>query len=159
MSRQGYLKIHRQITEWEWYNNANTMRVFLHLLFTANFTETEFKGDKIMPGQCVVSLENLAKTLNLSKQEVRTTLSHLLSTQEITQVKKPYGSIISIENWGKYQGNQHRKHTVSNTDSNTIKRNIKKYNNSKDTPLRVSLESEKQEKAVSQYREITDAWD
>lgn len=159
MSRKGYIKIHRAITDWEWYDNANTMRVFMHLLFTANFTETEFKGDKILPGQCVVSLDKLAKTLHLTKQEVRTTLFHLISTREITQVKKPYGSIISIENWSKYQGNQHKNHTESNTKSNTVKRNIKKYNNSVDKHSSLSTESGKQEKAVSQYVYWDDAWD
>lgn len=159
MSRKGYVKIHRSITEWEWYNDANTVRVFLHLLFTANFVESEFKGEKIMPGQCVVSLDGLAKTLGLTKQQVRTTLCHLQSTREITQVKRPFGSIISIENWGRYQGNQHKNHTQINTESNTIKRNIKNNKNSLDTPIRVSKESGRTESEVSQYVLRNELWD
>lgn len=33
---KGWLKLHRQITEWEWYDDANTFRLLIHLLIMAN---------------------------------------------------------------------------------------------------------------------------
>ena len=28
----GWIKIHRKITEWEWYDDVNTFRLFMHLI-------------------------------------------------------------------------------------------------------------------------------
>ena len=38
----GWIKIHRQILEWEWYSDTNTFRVFLHLLLKANHKEKKY---------------------------------------------------------------------------------------------------------------------
>lgn len=143
MSQKGFIKIFRSISEWEWYKDTNTKSVFLHLLISANFEKTKFKGIDIDVGQCMFSLDGLGAILNLSKQEVRTALNHLKSTQEITWKKTRYGLIISIENWGKYQGqstrtltheqhgintestrNQHRQKNTRNKELNNNKNNI-----------------------------------
>jgi hypothetical protein len=31
----GFVRIYRSLLNWEWYDDANTMRVFLHLILTA----------------------------------------------------------------------------------------------------------------------------
>ena len=36
MNDTGWISLYRKFTEWEWYTDANTMRVFLHLLLKAN---------------------------------------------------------------------------------------------------------------------------
>lgn len=143
MTRNGYIKMHRSISEWEWYKDTNTKSVFIHLLISANFEKTKFKGIDIDVGQCMFSLDGLGSALNLSKQEVRTALNHLKSTQEVTWVKTPFGLIISIENWDKYQGlstrtltheqhasntastqHQHRQKNIRNKELNNNKNNI-----------------------------------
>ncbi len=119
MSQKGFIKMFRSISEWEWYKDTNTKSVFLHLLISANFEKAKFKGIDIDVGQCMFSLDGLGATLNLSKQEVRTALNHLKSTQEITWEKTPFGLIISIENWDKYQGQSTRTLTHEQHASNT----------------------------------------
>jgi hypothetical protein len=32
----GWIKIHRSILEWEWYEDTNTFRLFMHLILKAN---------------------------------------------------------------------------------------------------------------------------
>jgi hypothetical protein len=49
----GGIIISRKITDWGWYSNANTMRLFFHLLLTANWKPSEFEGREIQRGQCV----------------------------------------------------------------------------------------------------------
>lgn len=101
--REGYVKLHRKFTKWGWYSDVNTKAVFLHLLLTASWEECEYRGYKIKPGQVVTGRKLLKKELKLSEQEIRTALEHLKSTNEITIKSTNKFSIITIENWGKYQ--------------------------------------------------------
>lgn len=99
----GYIKLHRKITEWGWYKDTNTKVLFLHLLLTANFKENTFKGKTIGVGQVVVGRKQLAKELGLSEQSVRTSLNHLKSTNEITIQATNQYSVITIVKWEDYQ--------------------------------------------------------
>ena len=40
----GWIKLHRKITEWEWYTDRNTLAVFLHLLIMANIEDKKYRG-------------------------------------------------------------------------------------------------------------------
>ncbi|MCI6393248.1 MAG: hypothetical protein MR822_02005, partial [Bacteroidales bacterium] len=40
----GWLKLFRCFTEWEWYSDTNTVRLFLHLLLRVNYRERRWKG-------------------------------------------------------------------------------------------------------------------
>lgn len=103
MASNGYVKIHRKLLEWGWYKDQNTKAVFLHLLLTANFTETEYMGVKIYPGQTVIGRKALAKTLGMSEKNVRTALNHLKSTNEVAIKPTNKFSIVTIVNWELYQ--------------------------------------------------------
>ena len=49
----GWVKIHRQITEWEWYRDANTFRVFMHLLLSANYEDKRWRNIDVLRGQII----------------------------------------------------------------------------------------------------------
>ena len=98
-------------------------------MLCANFEPSFFRGYQIDVGQCFFSLEGLAKDTGLSKQEVRTALKHLFSTRELTWVKTPLGLIISIENWARYQGEQHDMQHESNTRATRNQHGQKKLRN------------------------------
>jgi len=69
---QGWVKLHRGFTDFEWYKDANTTRVFLHLLITANHRQAKWQGNVIHRGQLITSRDHLAEDLGLSVQSVRT---------------------------------------------------------------------------------------
>ncbi len=102
----GYIKLHRKMTEWEWYSDSNTKTVFLHLLLEANFKPTKYRGVELEAGQLVVTQEALAMKLGLSRQNVRTAVEHLKSTKEITTRKEKGITVTTIENWAMYQGGE-----------------------------------------------------
>ncbi|WP_428259668.1 hypothetical protein [Gallibacter sp. Marseille-QA0791] len=102
----GYIKLHRKMTEWEWYSDSNTKTVFLHLLLEANFKPTKYRGVELEAGQLVVTQEALAMKLGLSRQNVRTAIEHLKSTKEITTRKEKGITVTTIENWAMYQGGE-----------------------------------------------------
>jgi len=103
MANNGYIKLYRKMTEWGWYKDANTKAVFLHLLLTANYKETEYMGVTIHPGQTVVGRKALAETLGLSEQKIRTALTRLKSTNEITIKTTNKFSVVTVVNWASYQ--------------------------------------------------------
>lgn len=99
----GYIKLYRKMLEWGWYDDTNTKVVFLHLLLTANYKDTEWHGIPLKRGDVVTSIHKLATDLKLSDQNVRTALSHLKLTGEITSKPHTKFSIISIKNYNQYQ--------------------------------------------------------
>jgi len=89
--------------DWEWYQDANVMRVFLHLLLDANHKAKRWQGRVIEPGQTVTSRQKIAEGLGLSEQQVRTALTKLKSTGEITSIATNIYTLVTIENWASYQ--------------------------------------------------------
>jgi hypothetical protein len=105
---EGWIKLHRSLLEWEWYDDINTMRLFIHLILKANHKPKKYKGIEIKMGQVVTGLSILSKETALSMQRVRTSLSRLKSTNEITIKTSPQGSIIQIVNYCKFQSTTNR---------------------------------------------------
>ena len=100
---EGWIKMHRKISEWEWYQDANTMRVFLHLLISVNSSEKSWRGVRILPGQVLTGRKTLSDQLNISEQGIRTALKHLQLTNEVTIKSTKEYSIIELRNWKTYQ--------------------------------------------------------
>lgn len=99
----GYIKLYRSMLDWGWYDDTNTKVVFLHLLLTANFKDTEWHGIQLKRGDVVTSIPSLAAALKLSEQNVRTALKHLKLTGEVTDRIHSKFRIISIKNYSQYQ--------------------------------------------------------
>ncbi len=100
----GFVAFPRGLTDWEWYTEPNTSRVFFHLLLTANYKEKQWHGITIHPGQLVTSRANLAKQLKMSEQSVRTALEHLKLTSYITSKTGSKYSVITINHYAEIVG-------------------------------------------------------
>ena len=107
-----YIKLYEQITKWEWFHKPATLCLFVYLLLKANYKDLKFEGIKIRRGQLVTSLPKLATDTGLTIQQVRTALSNLQTTGEITDQSTPRYRIITILKYDDYQ---------SSTDSATDK--------------------------------------
>lgn len=99
--------MHRSLLQWEWYDDAVTKAVFLHLLLTVNYEDKNWRGMVIRRGQRLCSISDIAKETNLSIQRVRTALSHLESTGEITSCRSPRGTAITVVRYDWYQDSTH----------------------------------------------------
>ena len=103
----GFIKIHRRMLGWEWYDNPKTKVVFLHLLLTANWKRTTYHGYDLNAGDVIIGRKRLASALGISERETRTALEHLKRTGEISTIKTTNKfTIIRIEKWALYQGEQ-----------------------------------------------------
>jgi hypothetical protein len=114
---KGFVVLHRKITEWEWYSDTNTFRVFLHLLLTANHTPSKFRGFEVGRGQIIIGRKALAESLNLTEREVRTAIEHLKTTGELTIKTTNKFSIATLTKYGVYQDKKSK--TTSQTTSQT----------------------------------------
>ena len=99
----GYIKIYRQMLDWEWYDDVNTKAVFLHLLLTASFEDKRWHGIELKKGDVITSISSLAKALKLSERSIRTAIKHLKVTGEVTSKAYAKFSVITIVNYNLYQ--------------------------------------------------------
>lgn len=99
----GFIVINRKILKWEWYQDTNTLRLFIHLLLMANWEDKKWNGMVIKRGEFITSRKHLAKDTGLSEQQVRTALNKLISTNEITKATTNKYTLITINNYKKYQ--------------------------------------------------------
>ena len=133
MNATGFILLFRQITEWEWYQNPNTFRVFLHCLLMANYTDGRFEGKEIKRGQFVTSLPSLSKQTKLSIQQVRTALDHLKSTGEITDRIFPKYRVITVVKYNDYQDDNRQNNSQSTANQQASNSqstgNQQQYNN------------------------------
>lgn len=99
----GWIKLHRKITEWEWYGDANTFRVFMHLLLTANYEDKRWRNIDVKRGQIVTGRMELAQTLSLSERQIRTALDKLKMSGVIAIKTTNQYSLITVENYSCFQ--------------------------------------------------------
>jgi len=97
----GWIKIHRSLLNWEWYDDNNTKILFLHLLLKANHKDKKFKGKVIKRGQVMTGYSLLAEQTQLTVKKVRVALKHLKRTNEVAIETSSKGSIIQIVNYDK----------------------------------------------------------
>lgn len=100
---EGYIKLYRSITDWEWYSDINTRSVFIHLLLTANYEDKKWRGTIIKRGQVLTSYRKLANEIGISERCIRTSLNRLKSTHEVTQSSTSKFTVITVNNYDKYQ--------------------------------------------------------
>jgi len=100
---QGWIKLHRQILDWQWINDPNVFLVFTRILLRANHEDKLWRGISVKRGQLITGRMELAKDIGISEQSVRTALIRLKSTSEITIKSTNKYSIISVNNYDDYQ--------------------------------------------------------
>lgn len=103
MNDNTFIKLYRSLLNWRWYTEGNTCRLFLHLLLTANIAPRDFRTETIQRGELVTTIKNLSDELKLSPQAVRTSLNHLISTNEVTKRTTAKYTIITIKNYDNFQ--------------------------------------------------------
>lgn len=99
----GWVKLHRQLLNWEWYNDVNTTRVFLHLLIVANHKDNKWRGIDIKRGQRLTSISALASETNLSIKNIRTAIKRLKSTNEVASHSTAQHTVFTMVNYDLYQ--------------------------------------------------------
>ncbi len=92
----GWLKLPYSLLDWQWYDHTNTLRVFIHIILSVNRRDRSWHGITLPRGSLATSRQSLSSALGLSQQEVRTALSNLRSTGDISIQTTNRYSIITL---------------------------------------------------------------
>lgn len=138
---KGWVKIHRSMLKWEWWDDHNTARLWLYLLLTAAHEDVRFRGKVIKRGQLATTRVKLAEATGMSEQSVRTSLQRLKSTNEITTKVTNKYTIITICKFDNYQiveddanqqNNQQTNQPITNNQPTTNQHKEQELKNEKD---------------------------
>lgn len=98
-----FIKLHRKMLDWEWYDDLNTKVLFLHCLLKANWKPGSWHGVNYNAGEFITSINSLAAETHLSPHQVRTALEHLMTTGEVASRWQSKCRVITVNNWNEYQ--------------------------------------------------------
>lgn len=99
-----FIKLDRSLIHWRWFQDRNTLQLWIYILLYANITDHDFEDITVHRGELVTSYESLSKATGMTIKQVRTALSHLKKTQEVAVRIYPKFSVISVLNYNLYQG-------------------------------------------------------
>lgn len=109
-----WIKIYRELLQWEWFEKSEMVHLFIYLLLKASCEDKQWQGILVKRGQLITSNASLSRDLKLSAQQVRTCIKRLISTGEITYQATNRYALITICNYERYQENK----SVSNEQNN-----------------------------------------
>ena len=106
MLSEGWIKIDRNLLKWRWFTDTPTCIVWIYLLLQANYEDRDFLNITIRRGELVASLKRISEDTGLSERKIRTALTHLEATGEVTRKRHGKIVVISIPNYDRYQSNR-----------------------------------------------------
>ena len=115
-----WIKIFRELLQWEWFEKAEMVQLFIYLLLKASCEDKQWQGITVKRGQLVTSNGSMRRDLKLSEQQIRTCIKRLISTGEITYQSTNRYVIITICNYDKYQENKSAANEPINEQANTL---------------------------------------
>jgi DNA-binding MarR family transcriptional regulator len=149
----GFIPLQRTILEWQWYQNSNVARLFIHILLKSNFKSKMWQGHKIKEGEFITSIDKLHVELGISTQSIRTTLDKLektgyiqrKSTNKFTRIKLVESDVYSIEK------------LIQNKQINNQRNIPKTYGQQTDNNQSTTANKEKKEIEYKQSKQVFQA--
>ena len=114
---RGFVAFPRGLTDWEWYTEPNTARLYFHLPLTANWSRKQWQGITIQPGQLVTSWAHLSRQLDMTENQVRSALKHLVSTGDIAIKTGSKYSMITLNHYLELTALNQRSHRQATSRS------------------------------------------
>jgi len=139
----GWIKLHRQFKDWEWYNKSEMVHLFVHCLVKANFKDGNFQGMEVEKGSFITSISKLSEETNISIQTIRTCLKKLELTKEINIKSTNKLTKITVCKYDNYQfENDETNKQLTNNQQTTNKQltTIEERKESKEENNKLSFE-------------------
>ena len=163
-----FITLSRKILLWEWYTDANTMRLFMHCLLKANWRDKKWRGINVKRGSFITSQQNLSDDLGLSRKQIQLSLDKLIQTNEIEKEGHSKYTLVTVVKYDDYQKKAddeaqqrhnksttkaQQKHTTNNSNNiNNENNNI--INRAIEENFKLVFEDEKYLKAVTDNLKI-----
>lgn len=149
--RETWIKCYRSFLDWEWYKNNNTKILFFHLLLIVNIKPQKKEGIIIPVGSIDRTQEQLMHELGFTRQQLRTAISNLEKTKEITKDDKGKFTVFTVVRWSDYQAHQPKNNQETNQG---ITKDQPKINH-----LNKNNKEYKEEKEINSSNEQEEDWD
>jgi hypothetical protein len=138
MTQNGWIKIHRVTTDWEWYKTPNMVQFWIHCLLRANHKTMKWQGQEVLEGQFISGRKQLSIETGLTEKNIRTCIERLKSTNELASKNYSKYSLFTINSWKKYQitneeGQQNGQQGASKGPAEGHKQELKNEENEKNT--------------------------
>tara|TARA_R100000655_G_scaffold108800_1_gene161542 strand:+ start:142 stop:1239 length:1098 start_codon:yes stop_codon:yes gene_type:complete len=140
---KGFIKLHRSIIDWEWYQDKNTRLVFIHLLLTANYTAKPWRGQIIERGQLITSIKKLSHAVGLTTQQTRRALKNIQKSKEVTIKTTNKFTLLTIDNYNTYQDS-----TICENKQNNKQTTNKRTNKEQTTQQQLNNKRINKEKVI-----------
>ena len=145
-----WIKLYRELSEWEWFTSSKHVHLFIYFLMRANHKPKKYRGELIPAGSFTTSLSAISDATGLSVRKIRTVLKDLKTTNEVTSSTNAKRTMITILNWSDYQGGD----TVNDKRATS-----KRQANDSQTTTNKNDKNDKNEKKYNIYtQKILDLW-
>jgi hypothetical protein len=142
-----WVKLHRNIVDWEWFDDKNALKLLIYLNVKVNIVDKQWKGITVKRGSLVTGKYSITEDLGISVQQYRTALKKLVQSGEIVKKATNAYTILTLTKWEKMQHEQQ-------TDNKRIT-NEQQTDNKRIYPTKESKESkeskEREEKRLSDF--------
>lgn len=103
-NKPGWIKLHRSLINWEWWDDHNTTRILIYLLISVNYEQKKWMGQTIEPGQLITSWDKLSENTGMTVRQCRTSIEKLEKSDQITRKSTNKWQAITLLKWDKLQG-------------------------------------------------------
>lgn len=142
----GWVKIHRQFLNWEWFNKSEAVHLFMYLLLKANHTQGTWQGNTINKGQFITSYGKISSDTGISIQTIRTLLKKFEKTNEINTQTTNKFTLITICKYETYQSEEKSINKQVTSNQQTTNKQLTTNKNNKE-------EKEKQKGSIEPLRQ------
>lgn len=158
MARQGWVAIHRQIQEHQFWEEKpfDKARAWIDLILLANHEDKKFLlGNELMIVECgsiVTSIEKLKTRWGWSNTKVTNFLKLLENDEMITRKSDTKKTVITLLNYSKFNGYEKTKTMPKRYENDT--KTMQKHTNNNDNNINNNNKKEKKERKNATYDEI-----
>jgi len=99
----GWIKLHRSLKDWEWWDDHNATRLLIYLLVSVNYEQKKWKGITIEPGSLITSYDKLAYACGMTSKQVRGAMQKLENSGETARKRARDGQLVTLVKWEKMQ--------------------------------------------------------
>lgn len=92
----GFVKLSSDLKDWEWFDDKNTVYVYVWLLLKAAWCDGKYHGIEVKRGQLVTTYPEISKECNVTNRQARTILDRLKSTGKTAVKSTSKFSIITL---------------------------------------------------------------
>lgn len=152
----GFIKLFRQILDWEWYDDLPTCRLFIHLLLKANYAERNWHGQTIERGSCITSYATLASETGLSQEQIKRALKNLTKTGEIKRIATNKNTVICVVKYADFQGFgfEYNEQTTSEEQAENKQKTNEQQTNNKQTTTTKEIKNKRNKESKNIYTSL-----